>query len=100
MLVVFVWVGILCINQEDLQERTQQVRKMRDIFWSSQRVLAWTGEPDEDSKDVFEPLQSLSEPSVCVASFKMSERPMELAIPGSGTVSGVGDSLDEDKLLV
>lgn len=44
-----VWVDALCINQNDLRERSQQVVRMRRIFTSATRVLAWTGEPDEDS---------------------------------------------------
>ncbi|CZR67422.1 uncharacterized protein PAC_17321 [Phialocephala subalpina] len=77
------WVDALCINQEDLQERAQQVRKMRDIFWSSQHVLAWTGEPDEDSGQVLEFLQLLSEPSVFMASFKLAEKPGPMGLWGA-----------------
>jgi hypothetical protein len=68
------WVDALCINQEDPEERTQQVQKMRDIFWSSQHVLAWTGEPDENSDEVLEFLQFLSEPSVFMTTFALEEK--------------------------
>ncbi|KAF8848188.1 HET-domain-containing protein [Acephala macrosclerotiorum] len=68
------WVDALCINQEDLGERAQQVQKMRNIFWSSQRVLAWTGEPNEDIDEVLEMLQMLSEPSIFMRSFELAAK--------------------------
>lgn len=51
---------------------------MRDIFWPSQRVLAWTGEPDEYSDEVLEFLQFLSEPSVFMHSFQLAQQPRGL----------------------
>jgi Heterokaryon incompatibility protein (HET) len=38
------WVDSLCINQEDVEERSAQVSLMRDIYTDSQRVLIWLGE--------------------------------------------------------
>lgn len=43
------WVDAVCINQEDLEERSQQVRMMRDIYSAAQRVLIWLGEGDEQT---------------------------------------------------
>ena len=39
------WVDALCINQHDLQERSQQVTLMRTIFSRCEQALAWLG-PD------------------------------------------------------
>jgi hypothetical protein len=38
------WVDQLCINQEDLLERSQQVRLMSQIYRSADRVVVWLGE--------------------------------------------------------
>jgi len=35
------WVDALCINQEDLGERSQQVRLMRQIFSRAKEVVSW-----------------------------------------------------------
>ncbi|KAH8157163.1 hypothetical protein CIB48_g11074 [Xylaria polymorpha] len=37
------WVDAVCINQEDLPERTSQVELMARIFAGASRVLAWLG---------------------------------------------------------
>jgi hypothetical protein len=71
------WVDAVCINQENLEERVHQVQKMRDIFWSAQRVLAWTGEPDE-SDEALELLQALSQPSAYMYLYQLAAKPMAL----------------------
>ncbi|KAI1147293.1 heterokaryon incompatibility protein-domain-containing protein [Nemania diffusa] len=37
------WVDAVCINQEDLPERTSQIELMGRIFAGARRVLAWLG---------------------------------------------------------
>lgn len=43
-----VWADAVCINQDDLEERNQQVSIMRIIFQSAERVLAWLGHVEDD----------------------------------------------------
>jgi len=38
-----VWIDALCINQNDLEEKEQQVRRMGDIYADADRVLIWLG---------------------------------------------------------
>lgn len=38
-----IWADALCINQDDMQERSQQVKLMGDIFRNASRVLMWLG---------------------------------------------------------
>lgn len=45
------WVDAICINQMDLDERSQQVLKMAQIFKSARKILAWTGEAEPDSEE-------------------------------------------------
>jgi hypothetical protein len=40
---ILVWVDALCINQQDLEERSSQVLLMKDIYSSAERVLIWLG---------------------------------------------------------
>ncbi|KAH7370153.1 heterokaryon incompatibility protein-domain-containing protein [Rhexocercosporidium sp. MPI-PUGE-AT-0058] len=44
-----IWVDALCINQEDVDERSSQIKLMRDIYTQTWRVVVWLGE-DSDSK--------------------------------------------------
>ncbi|KAK4100676.1 HET-domain-containing protein [Parathielavia hyrcaniae] len=39
----FVWADSVCINQEDIPERGQQVSIMRHIYQKAERVLVWLG---------------------------------------------------------
>jgi hypothetical protein len=47
------WADAICINQEDLQERAQQVGLMGSIFRNAKPVLAWFGPDDGDAEEVF-----------------------------------------------
>jgi hypothetical protein len=38
------WIDAVCINQDDLLERNQQVAMMRDIYRSSANTVIWLGE--------------------------------------------------------
>lgn len=40
----YVWIDGLCINQEDVKERTQQVSIMDRIYKAGDKVLIWLGE--------------------------------------------------------
>ncbi|KAI0438471.1 heterokaryon incompatibility protein-domain-containing protein [Xylaria telfairii] len=56
------WADALCINQNDVQERTQQVRKMSTIYKNAFRLFVWLGENDRPySRDT----HSLAFPGLC-----------------------------------
>ncbi|KIJ59472.1 hypothetical protein HYDPIDRAFT_43975 [Hydnomerulius pinastri MD-312] len=46
---VTLWADAICINQDDLDERTDQVRQMHAIYKTAQDVLVWLGPSSEDS---------------------------------------------------
>jgi Heterokaryon incompatibility protein (HET) len=43
------WIDAVCINQDDLQERSQQVGIMRDIYKNASETLVWLGEESQNS---------------------------------------------------
>ena len=45
----FYWIDALCINQDDLKERQEQVLLMGEIFARAQVTFVWLGEADKDS---------------------------------------------------
>ena len=45
----YLWIDALCINQEDIDEKSAQVRLMCDIYSSAATVLVWLGEEDAGS---------------------------------------------------
>ena len=58
----FLWIDAICINQNDLSERSQQVRMMSDIYHIAALVIVDLGEADEFSDDSFDYLQRLAQP--------------------------------------
>jgi len=42
----FIWIDAICINQNDIDERNEQVSLMSRIYASAQYVFAWLGELD------------------------------------------------------
>lgn len=46
---LWVWVDALCINQNDLFERAEEVPRMRTIYKSARTVVIWLGESKDDS---------------------------------------------------
>ena len=41
------WIDALCINQEDMEERSSQVARMADIYRLAHRVVVWLGPESE-----------------------------------------------------
>ncbi|KAL8942688.1 MAG: hypothetical protein Q9211_001286 [Gyalolechia sp. 1 TL-2023] len=42
------WIDAICINQDDIAEKTHQVNIMRLMYSVASRVLIWLGESDKD----------------------------------------------------
>lgn len=48
------WIDAICINQEDMQERSEQVQLMAEIYERATKVIIWLGEEDEETLRAFE----------------------------------------------
>jgi hypothetical protein len=46
-----VWADAICINQSDVDEKTQQVRMMRDIYANANQVIVWLGESQPEDAE-------------------------------------------------
>ncbi|KAM7214555.1 Heterokaryon incompatibility protein (HET) domain containing protein [Rhypophila decipiens] len=55
------WIDVICINQEDLEERSQQVRLMTQIYTKASRVVAWIGPGSQASTRTMKNILDLSE---------------------------------------
>ncbi|KAE9374317.1 HET-domain-containing protein [Stipitochalara longipes BDJ] len=55
------WIDAICINQQDTEEKTQQVRQMTDIYRGADQVLIWLGPAADGSDQVMGWLQSTSQ---------------------------------------
>jgi len=48
-----IWIDAVCIDQENIPERSEQVRMMTDIYYGAEEVLVWLGEETELAKAAF-----------------------------------------------
>ena len=53
------WIDAICVNQQNLAERSSQVQLMVDIYSLAKLVVAWLGPADDDSSLAMELLSSL-----------------------------------------
>lgn len=54
------WIDAICINQQDLRERSSQVKRMGDIYRLADRVVVWLGIEKDNSSHVLKMLSDLS----------------------------------------
>ncbi|EHK45650.1 hypothetical protein TRIATDRAFT_291940 [Trichoderma atroviride IMI 206040] len=53
-----IWVDAICINQQDLNERSSQVQRMATIYALANRVIVWLGEAEDNSDQALEELHN------------------------------------------
>ena len=53
---IMLWVDQICINQDDLQEKSQQVALMGTIYQRAWSTLVWLGEEADNSDDAIDTL--------------------------------------------
>jgi Heterokaryon incompatibility protein (HET)/Ankyrin repeats (many copies) len=56
---VFIWADAICINQNDVDDKSVQVAMMDRIYSSATYVIAWLGPPDEHSDVAIQTLNTL-----------------------------------------
>jgi hypothetical protein len=54
------WIDQLCINQSDVVEKSEQVRKMHEIYLDATQTYVYLGEPTPDSLTALETCHALS----------------------------------------
>ena len=54
------WIDAICINQESIAERNEQVQKMRMIYQLARQVVSWLGPAFEGSREAFGLLHQLN----------------------------------------
>jgi len=54
-----IWVDAVCINQDDIQERTEHVKTMRDVYRNAASVRVWLGEEIGLEGNIFQALDDI-----------------------------------------
>jgi hypothetical protein len=55
------WIDAICVDQNRVEERNHQVRLMRLIYSTTNRVQVWLGPEDERNTRPFDPLRRIIE---------------------------------------
>jgi hypothetical protein len=55
------WINAICINQDDIVERSEQVKKMASIYGSARLVILWLGEEAHESTLAIQTLRRVGE---------------------------------------
>ncbi len=55
------WIDAICINQDDLEEKNQQIPLMRQIYEGSIRTLVWLGEGTKESSPAIRLISKLKD---------------------------------------
>ncbi|KAF2763008.1 HET-domain-containing protein [Pseudovirgaria hyperparasitica] len=55
----YIWIDAICVNQNDIAERNDQVSLMSDIFRSAHSVVVWLGPEDEFTADALKVLETI-----------------------------------------
>ncbi len=55
------WIDAICINQDDIDERSQQVQIMGSIYTNAAEVLLWIGDDKAHTGDVIPVIHGLAE---------------------------------------
>ena len=62
----YLWVDAVCVDQENLKERAQQVLLMRSIYQSARNTFSWIGEADTQGEQFISLIQTIHN-KVCPA---------------------------------
>ncbi|KAL5312957.1 hypothetical protein ACEPPN_019383 [Leptodophora sp. 'Broadleaf-Isolate-01'] len=55
-----VWIDAICIDQQNITEKGQQVGRMGEIYHRAERVVVWLGPDDRDTPMALETIKTLS----------------------------------------
>ncbi|KAF3018925.1 hypothetical protein E8E14_010834 [Neopestalotiopsis sp. 37M] len=56
-----IWIDAICINQQDIEEKNEQVSIMGEIHSKSTKTWVWLGEKDQFSEEAFKVLEPLAD---------------------------------------
>lgn len=75
----YLWVDAVCVNQEDLGERSSQVNLMSDIYGTASVVRFWLGRSTKESEGLVGLIQQISElPSTALMDLLKQRRTQDI----------------------
>lgn len=71
----WIWADAICINQDDVDDRNEQVKSMQDVYRAAKRVIIWLG-PDRE-KENLHIIRRLFTPAIVREKATMIQNPRE-----------------------
>ncbi|KLU92041.1 hypothetical protein MAPG_10988 [Magnaporthiopsis poae ATCC 64411] len=75
------WIDAVCIDQGNVEERSQQVAQMDDVYRGAESVVAWLGRETSTSARTFESLRGTKDTVGEAATHRLLASPMTLEFP-------------------
>lgn len=75
------WIDAICVNQEDLTERSLQVQKMAALYTYASRVIVWLGPATKDSQLGLRTMSTLRSKISFDIAKDISTPPIEAGVP-------------------
>jgi hypothetical protein len=57
---ILIWIDALCINQDDIPERNEEVKRMRTIYSAARDVVVWLGKEENESAKAMRMIRTLA----------------------------------------
>ncbi|KAG4441307.1 hypothetical protein IFR05_003235 [Cadophora sp. M221] len=73
---LLVWIDAICINQNDNQEKTAQVKRMTEIYKAATSVFAWLGPATDGSDVAMAALEDIGENAIQAGQLRLSRETM------------------------
>ncbi|KAH8648784.1 heterokaryon incompatibility protein-domain-containing protein [Tricladium varicosporioides] len=97
------WIDAICINQQDIEERSHQVLRMNSIYSKAARVISWIGESSEDDKLASHLMSTVGTQSeehlYARAALRLGPNSQNSRLEGVFTTGGVADELGFEDAL-
>ncbi|KAL9045503.1 MAG: hypothetical protein Q9214_001459, partial [Letrouitia sp. 1 TL-2023] len=56
-----IWIDAICIDQDDKEERSEQVKLMGEVYRGAEKVIAWLGDDTDDVEHAFSVIKAMSD---------------------------------------
>jgi hypothetical protein len=76
----YIWADALCINQNDLEEKSKQVPRMKEIYQLARRVVAWLGPNNPEENHMVGCIFHQANKAGLTAASEVSEHPDDATI--------------------
>ncbi|KAK0108148.1 hypothetical protein ONS95_002970 [Cadophora gregata] len=73
---VMIWIDAICINQKDNNEKTEQVKRMTEIYKAATSVFAWLGPASDDSDAAMTGMKKIGDEAMEAGQLKLSRETM------------------------